>query len=117
MGALQGSPAGVNSHAESSSPHVPTEGMEWVELLVREMSNASDMDDARARATRALEAFEKAVTSRSTSILQKVGVQASRLQQLNSFRHQWVRQLCLPFLRLAAVCCMDSQTGGSIWQT
>ncbi|XP_078443388.1 ubiquitin system component Cue protein isoform X2 [Wolffia australiana] len=34
---------------------------EWVEVLVREMMSASDMDDARARAAAMLQAFEKAV--------------------------------------------------------
>ncbi|KAL6873433.1 hypothetical protein ACP4OV_013515 [Aristida adscensionis] len=40
-------------------------GSEWVELFVREMTNASDIDDARARASRALEAFEKSIIQRS----------------------------------------------------
>ncbi|XP_006656284.2 uncharacterized protein LOC102709089 [Oryza brachyantha] len=40
-------------------------GSEWVELFVREMTNASDMDDARARASRALEVLEKSIVERS----------------------------------------------------
>ncbi|KAL6603770.1 hypothetical protein ACP70R_044131 [Stipagrostis hirtigluma subsp. patula] len=47
-----------------------TNGSEWVELFVREMTNASDMDDARARASRALEALEK-------SIIQRAGVESA----------------------------------------
>ncbi|KAF8783881.1 hypothetical protein HU200_000326 [Digitaria exilis] len=39
-------------------------GSEWVELFVREMMSSSDIDDARTRASRALEAFEKSVMDR-----------------------------------------------------
>ncbi|KAK3152327.1 hypothetical protein QOZ80_2BG0157430 [Eleusine coracana subsp. coracana] len=38
---------------------------EWVELFVREMLSSSDLDDARARASRALEAFEKSIMERT----------------------------------------------------
>lgn len=44
--------------------NLPSDGSEWVELLVNEMASASNMDDAKARASRALEVFEKAVISR-----------------------------------------------------
>lgn len=54
----------------------PSGGSEWVELFVQEMMNASDMDDARSRATRALEVLEKSIISRvspeSTQNVQKV---------------------------------------------
>ncbi|EAZ21997.1 hypothetical protein OsJ_05653 [Oryza sativa Japonica Group] len=40
-------------------------GSEWVELFVREMMSASDIDDARARASRALEALEKSIMERA----------------------------------------------------
>ncbi|KAG2613125.1 hypothetical protein PVAP13_4KG336800 [Panicum virgatum] len=46
-------------------------GSEWVELFVSEMTNASDIDDARARASRALEALEK-------SIVERAGAEASQ---------------------------------------
>uniref|UniRef100_A0ACD5V633 Uncharacterized protein n=2 Tax=Avena sativa TaxID=4498 RepID=A0ACD5V633_AVESA len=38
---------------------------EWVELFVREMTSASDINDARARASRALEVFEKSIMERT----------------------------------------------------
>uniref|UniRef100_A0A0A9CUS8 CUE domain-containing protein n=1 Tax=Arundo donax TaxID=35708 RepID=A0A0A9CUS8_ARUDO len=38
---------------------------EWVELFVREMMSSSDIDDARARASRALHAFEKIIMERT----------------------------------------------------
>ncbi|RRT82044.1 hypothetical protein B296_00005069 [Ensete ventricosum] len=40
---------------------LPTDGSEWVELFVREMMNASDVDDARTRVSRALEFLEKSI--------------------------------------------------------
>jgi hypothetical protein len=42
---------------------------EWVELFVKEMMSSSDIDDARARASRALDVFEK-------SIMDRVGAEA-----------------------------------------
>ncbi|CAI0629340.1 unnamed protein product [Linum tenue] len=45
--------------------HVQMDGAEWVELFVREMTSASNMDDAKARASRALEALEKSIYARA----------------------------------------------------
>lgn len=42
-------------------------GADWVELFVREMMNSSNMDDARDRASRALEALEKSICARATA--------------------------------------------------
>jgi len=47
----------------------PSDKSEWVELFVREMMNASDIADARVRAFRSFEVFEK-------SVLQSAGVDA-----------------------------------------
>ncbi|KAK7347549.1 hypothetical protein VNO80_22082 [Phaseolus coccineus] len=44
----------------------PTNGAEWVELFVNEMVNASNMDDAKARASRMLEALEKSICMRAS---------------------------------------------------
>ncbi|KAJ6408085.1 hypothetical protein OIU84_011399 [Salix udensis] len=49
----------------SASAHLSMDGMEWVELFVREMTSASNIDDARARASRALEALEKSICTRA----------------------------------------------------
>ncbi|XP_047322180.1 uncharacterized protein LOC124926059 [Impatiens glandulifera] len=51
----------------ASKDPVTINGADWVELFVVEMKNASNMDDARNRASRALEVFEKSVISRSTA--------------------------------------------------
>ncbi|XP_058115539.1 uncharacterized protein LOC131258317 [Magnolia sinica] len=49
---------------DASANNLPADGSEWVELLVREMMNASDMDDARDRASRVLEVLEKSILDR-----------------------------------------------------
>ncbi|KAK8550184.1 hypothetical protein V6N13_118707 [Hibiscus sabdariffa] len=47
---------------EQTAPEVLSmDGSDWVELFVREMMNASNIDDARARASRALEVLEKSI--------------------------------------------------------
>lgn len=47
--------------------NLPSSGSEWVELIVNEMSMASNIDDARARASRVLEGLEKSIVERSTA--------------------------------------------------
>ncbi|CAN0901158.1 hypothetical protein LINGRAHAP2_LOCUS21262 [Linum grandiflorum] len=49
----------------SASSHLQMNGAEWVELFVREMTSATNMDDAKARASRALEALEKSIYARA----------------------------------------------------
>lgn len=67
-----------NDQVPSSKDPGTINGADWVELFVMEMMNASNMPDARNRASRALEAFEKSVLSRAT-------VQAAQnFQQENS---------------------------------
>ncbi|XWS72962.1 hypothetical protein CRYUN_Cryun02cG0084500 [Craigia yunnanensis] len=47
---------------EQTAPEVfSMDGSDWVELFVREMLKASNIDDARARASRALEVLEKSI--------------------------------------------------------
>ena len=48
------------------------DGSKWVDLFVHEMMNATDLSDARARAARILEAFEKNVVSRSMELKEVV---------------------------------------------
>lgn len=60
----------------SSAEVVHLQGTEWVDLFVGEMMSASNIDDAKARASRALEAFEKTICARATEAacrFQKVG--------------------------------------------
>jgi len=49
----------------TASDNPPTSGDGWVELLVREVSQSSGADDAKARASRVLEALEKMLSARA----------------------------------------------------
>ncbi|XP_022143118.1 uncharacterized protein LOC111013064 isoform X2 [Momordica charantia] len=51
----------------TASENLPTNGAEWVELFVREMTSASNMDDARSRASRVLEVLEKSICARANT--------------------------------------------------
>ncbi|CAN6872432.1 unnamed protein product [Brassica oleracea] len=60
------------------------ESTEWVEFFVREMMSASNMNDAKDRASRALEALEKSIKARAGA---DAAMQSS-LQQENSMLKQ-----------------------------
>lgn len=51
----------------TATDELPKDGSEWVELLVKEMANSSNMDDAKARATRVLELLETSIRTRATA--------------------------------------------------
>ena len=67
--------AGVaTTNGEVPSPDDPSaskvfqlDGPEWVELFVREMMSSSNIDDARARASRTLEILEKSICARASA--------------------------------------------------
>lgn len=67
----QGSAATNGEDAVTDDPsglnNLPKDGADWVELVVREMMSASNMDDAKARASRVLEALEKSISGRATA--------------------------------------------------
>lgn len=71
---------GGPSEAHSAQNNLPMDGAQWVELFVSEMMSASNMDDARVRASRALEALEK-------SIVVRAGAEATQSYQQVSFIH------------------------------
>ncbi|KAL1554836.1 hypothetical protein AAHA92_15349 [Salvia divinorum] len=52
-------PPGVNNR--------PVDGAEWVELLVREVLTAANVEDAKARLSQALEALEKSICANATA--------------------------------------------------
>ncbi|CAN6459670.1 unnamed protein product [Victoria cruziana] len=65
-----GEVASDDAPAHGPSPtDLPTDGLEWVELLVREMMSAGDMNDARLRASRILEVLEKSIMSRAGEVV------------------------------------------------
>ncbi|XP_038987559.1 uncharacterized protein LOC103704320 isoform X2 [Phoenix dactylifera] len=47
-----------------SAENLPPDGSGWIELFVREMMNASHVDDARSRTSRVLELLEKSIKAR-----------------------------------------------------
>jgi len=53
---------------EQSAPqNPPMDGNDWVELFVREMMSSSNVDDARARASRVLEVLERSICARAST--------------------------------------------------
>ncbi|KAK3129289.1 hypothetical protein QOZ80_6BG0476400 [Eleusine coracana subsp. coracana] len=52
-------PIGSVPYAES----LPSSSTQWVDILVNEMAAASNTDDAKDRASRVLEVFERSITS------------------------------------------------------
>lgn len=56
----------VTPGEEQSAPqNPPMDGNDWVELFVREMMSSSNVDDARARASRVLEVLERSICARA----------------------------------------------------
>ncbi|KAK7270658.1 hypothetical protein RJT34_25972 [Clitoria ternatea] len=52
---------------ETASNNLPVDGAEWIDLFVREMTCATSVDDARARAARLLEVLEKSISAHASS--------------------------------------------------
>ncbi|GJR26128.1 retrovirus-related pol polyprotein from transposon TNT 1-94 [Tanacetum coccineum] len=95
----QNQPQGVSANgmangnavpAENSAPQQqqqqPVNGADWVDLFVQEMLSASNIDDARTRASRALELLEK-------SICERVTTDAHCLQQENMMMKEQLQAL------------------------
>ncbi|XP_028753952.1 uncharacterized protein LOC114713464 isoform X2 [Neltuma alba] len=82
-----------NGQLQSEAPedaaakqNYPMDGAEWVELFVKEMMSASNIDDAKARASRALEVLEKAICTR-------VSAETAQIQQENMLLKEQVEAL------------------------
>jgi hypothetical protein len=70
-GAVEGSNVeNVNPEQIVNQLSPQSEGSKWVDLFVQEMLGASSLDDAKERAARALEAFEKSIMGRTGSLLE-----------------------------------------------
>ncbi|XP_056693103.1 uncharacterized protein [Spinacia oleracea] len=69
------------------SENLPIDGAQWVDLFVKEMSTASDVEDAKIRASRALQAFEKTICARAKADA------AQNFQQENSVLKEQVQAL------------------------
>lgn len=59
--------ATTNGDMAVPGKNLPKGGADWVELFVREMMSASDMEDAKARASRVLEVLEKSIRARASA--------------------------------------------------
>ncbi|KAL4179784.1 hypothetical protein AMTRI_Chr13g121810 [Amborella trichopoda] len=59
----------ASSTNEDIPSDIPKDGAEWVELFVWEMTNASNVEDARVRASRILKALEKCIGSRAGAMV------------------------------------------------
>lgn len=59
--------------------NLPVDGAEWVELLVREVLTAPNVDDAKLRLSRGLEALEKSICANATAQA------AKSFQEVHSF--------------------------------
>ncbi|KAI3463422.1 hypothetical protein Pfo_020085 [Paulownia fortunei] len=46
---------------------LPVDGAEWVDLVVKEMMNATSIDDARSRAARVLESLAKSISAQASA--------------------------------------------------
>ncbi|KAK8501328.1 hypothetical protein V6N13_027027 [Hibiscus sabdariffa] len=76
---------------EQTAPEVLSmDGSEWVELFVREMMNASNIDDARARASRALEVLEKSICAQAGAEVAQNFYQENKMlkEQLEGLIHE-----------------------------
>lgn len=71
--------ADTQNHNQTTA--LASEGSEWVELFVQDMLRASNLDDARDRAARALEAFEKTVVVRTGSMFEVVQKENATLKE------------------------------------
>ncbi|XP_061350752.1 uncharacterized protein LOC133295883 isoform X3 [Gastrolobium bilobum] len=60
-------PEGMHAKRYLAGQNYPINGAEWVELFVKEMMNSSNMDDAKARASRVLEVLEKSICERASA--------------------------------------------------
>ncbi|CAA0808791.1 Ubiquitin system component Cue protein [Striga hermonthica] len=70
--------------------NLPVDGAEWVELLVREVLTAPNVDDAKARLSQALEALEKSICANATAEAAKNFQEENIMvkQQLEALLHE-----------------------------
>jgi len=59
--------AAASASGDQPADNFPADGAEWIDLFVREMTCATSVDDARARAARLLEVLEKSISAHASS--------------------------------------------------
>lgn len=63
---MAGSMVGSASGMPNTTINLPVDGPGWVELLLKELTSASDMNDAKTRVSKILELFEKFVAAHAS---------------------------------------------------
>lgn len=86
-----------------------SESSKWVDLFVHEMMNARDIDDARGRAARILEAFEQSITAPSMASEEVISMRfcnlsLSQQEHQNGYAPQTTR--CLSYVYLPPCYCL-----------
>ncbi|KAK2425456.1 Ubiquitin system component Cue protein [Trifolium repens] len=66
-GVFEGNGDASASGNQAAENNLPADGPEWIELFVSEMSCATSVDDARARAAKLLEVLEKSISTNVSS--------------------------------------------------
>lgn len=78
VGAVFNNGGDVVSENQTAPNNLPADGAEWVDLFVKEMMSATNLDDARTRAARVLEVLEKSISvqagAEATQTFQKVRI-------------------------------------------
>ncbi|KAJ3679140.1 hypothetical protein LUZ60_017151 [Juncus effusus] len=73
---------GTFSQTKPHDNDLPTNGAQWAELFVKEMMSVSDINDAKNRAFRMLEVFEKSIAVRcATEITDKFKEEHEKLKE------------------------------------
>ncbi|BDA50624.1 hypothetical protein COCOBI_16-3000 [Coccomyxa sp. Obi] len=98
----------ADSHASVSPPPENAEGpqtpADWVEALVQQMAGAKDVDDARDRASRVLQAFEQAVLRQSARSQPDMTALRNHLNELSRDNHILKRAVAIQNTRMQEAC-------------
>ncbi|OIW19217.1 hypothetical protein TanjilG_20342 [Lupinus angustifolius] len=93
---LEGDGDASASENQPAMNNLPVNGAEWVEFFVREMSVATNVDDARGRVARMLAVLEKSISARAsadaTEVLHKENLMLKQqievlIKEKNSFKN------------------------------
>lgn len=65
LGTLTDNGDAIASENQLAPSNIPADGVEWVDLFVKEMMSATTLDDAKSRASRVLEVLENSISARA----------------------------------------------------
>ncbi|KAL6874093.1 hypothetical protein ACP4OV_014175 [Aristida adscensionis] len=79
----------ISSEVDMPAATIPSNASEWAELIVKEMSSATDLVDAKKRAFKILELFEKSTAQSNPDTKQKINQDHKIVKQmLGALLHQ-----------------------------